>query len=76
MKGLCALMSITFVSQQDDTKIINFDSMAVFLKQCHFQICHFCLKSRNIIDVPTIVHCLASPGNVSGLPLKKGRQHE
>ena len=43
MKKLCALLCIKFFSQQDDTKIVNFDegildSMAnIFLRQCHFQ---------------------------------------
>ena len=36
MKKLCALLRIKFVSQQDDTKTVNFDE-GVFLKQCHFQ---------------------------------------
>ena len=53
MKKLCALLRIEFISEQDDTKIINFDegvfdSVAVFLRQCHFQDLPFYLKSHNL----------------------------
>ena len=53
MKKLWALLRIKFFSQQDDTKIVNFDegdfdSVAVFLRQCHFQDLPFYLKSHNL----------------------------
>ena len=54
MKKLCALLRIKFFSQQDDTKIVNFDEgvlilyMAVILRQCHFQNLPFYLKSHNL----------------------------
>ena len=54
MKKLCALLRIKFFSQQDDTKIVNFDdfrrfdSVAVFLRQCHFQDLPFYLKSHKL----------------------------
>ena len=53
MKKLCALLRIKFFSQQDDTKIVNFDEgvlilLAVFLRQCHFQDLPFYLKSHNL----------------------------
>ena len=37
MKKLCALLRIKFFSQQDDTKIVNFDESVLILRQCHFQ---------------------------------------
>ena len=40
-------------------------SVAVFLRQCHFQYLPFYLKSHNF--VPNIFHCLASPGKLSAL---------
>ena len=52
----------------------HFDSKAVFLGKVIFNICHFCLKSQNWCT--EIVHCLASPGKVSVLALKKRRWHE
>ena len=47
MKKLCALLCMKFFSQQDDIKIVNFYSMAVFLRQCHFQDLTY-LKSHNL----------------------------
>ena len=52
MKKLCALMRIEFFSQQNDTKIINFDEGVLILwpffwGNVIFKICHFCLKSHN-----------------------------
>ena len=43
--------------------------MAVFLRQCHFQNLPL-LSQKSQLDVPKIVHCLASPGKVSALALK------
>ena len=43
--------------------------MAVFLRQCHFQILPFYLKSHLRTE---FVHCLASPGKVSALALYSG----
>ena len=55
MKMFCALLRIKFFSQQDGTKIINFDEGSFILwpffwGNVIFNICHFCLKSHN--DVP------------------------
>ena len=62
-------------SQQDDTKIINFDEGILILSTWQFfwgnvifKICHFCLKSHNWRQ--KILHSLASPGKVSTLALK------
>ena len=53
MKKVCALLRIKFFSQQDDTKIDNFDEGVLilwpfFLRQCHFQDLPFYLKSHNL----------------------------
>ena len=53
MKKVCALLRIKFFSEQDDTKIVNFDEgvlilLAVFLRQCKFQDLPFYLKSHNL----------------------------
>ena len=66
MKKLCALLRMKFFSQQDDTKIVKFDecvfdSMAVFLRQCHYFFKIFPSISKVTIYVPNIFHCLASP---------------
>ena len=72
MKRLCALLRIEFFSQQDDTKIINFDEgnlipWPFFLGNVIFKICSSI--SKVTIYVPKIFHCLASPGKVSALVL-------
>ena len=81
MKKLCALLIVKFFFQEDDTKIINFDESVLilwpfFLGNVIFKICHFCLKIYYWL--PKMFHCLASPGKVSALALKKKkrRQHE
>ena len=71
---LCPLLRIKFFFQEDDTKIINFDEGVLILwpffwGNVIFKIWHFCLKSHNWH--PKIFHCLASPGKVSALVLKK-----
>ena len=63
-------MCIEFFSQQNDTKIINFDEGVLILwpfSEAILKICHFCLKSHNC---RTNFHCLAPPGKVSALALK------
>ena len=45
--------------------------MAAFLKQCHFKFCSSI--SKVTIYVPTIFHCLASPGKVSAVACKAKR---
>ena len=73
MKKLCALLRIKLFSQQDDTKIVDydegvFDSMAIFLRQCHFQDLSFYLKSLNLrTEIFSIVWL--PPGKVSALAL-------
>ena len=57
MKKLRALMRINFFSQQNDTKIINFEESVLILwpffwGNVIFKLCHFCLKVT--IDVPKI----------------------
>ena len=61
-KKLCALMRLEFFSQQNDTKISNFDEGVLILwpffwGNVIFKICHFCLKSHNWRT--TNFHCLA-----------------
>ena len=73
MKKLCALMRIEFFSQQNDTKIINFDEgvlilWPVFWGNVIFKICHSFLRSHNCRTAH--FHCLAPPGKVSALALK------
>ena len=46
----------------------HFDSMAVFLRQCHFQNLPF-LSQKSLLTTE-FFHCLASPGKVSALALK------
>ena len=53
MKQLCALLCIESFSEQDDTKIVNFDEGVLilwpfFFRQCHFQDLPFYLKSYNL----------------------------
>ena len=48
MKELCALLRIEFFSEQDDTKLVNFDQ-GVFMRQCHFHDLPFYLKSYNLL---------------------------
>ena len=72
MKKLCALMRIEFFSQQNDTKIINFDEGVLILWQFFwgsviFKIWHFCLKSHKWRTEN--FHCFAPPGKVSVLAL-------
>ena len=72
MKKLCALLHIKFFSQQDDTKIVNFDEGVLILwpffwGNVIFKICPSI--SKVTIYVPKIFHCLASPGKVSALAL-------
>ena len=72
MKKLCALLRIEFFSQQNDTKIINFDEGVLilwpfFLGNVIFKICHFCLNSHNWRTAN--FHCLAPPGRVFALAL-------
>ena len=62
-------MRIEFFSQQNDTKIINFDEGVLILWPFfwgNFQ--NFCLKSHNWRTKN--FHCLAPPGKVSALALK------
>ena len=72
---LCALLRIKFFFQQDDTKVINFIEGVLMLwpffwGNVIFKICHcFCLKSHNWRTES--FYCLASPGKVSALALKK-----
>ena len=66
-------MQRKFFSQQDDTKIINFDEGVLILwpffwGNVTFKICPS--VSKVTIDVLKILHCLASPGNRSALALK------
>ena len=73
MKKLCTLLCTEFFSQQNDTKIINFDEgvlilWSFFWGNVIFKICHFCLKSHNWRTAN--FHCLAPPGKVSALALK------
>ena len=67
------LVCIEFFSQQNDTKIINFDEGVLILwpffwGHVIFKICHFRLKSHNWRTAN--FHCLAPPGKVSALALK------
>ena len=80
MKKLCALLRIEFFSEQDATKIVKFDegvmrSVAVFLRQCHFQDLPFYI-SKVRIYVPNIFHCLASPDKIVISCFVKQSQHE
>ena len=73
MKKLRALMRIEFFSQQNDTKIINFDEGVLILWPFFWgnvicKICHFCLKSHNWRTKN--FHCFDPPGKVSALALK------
>ena len=72
MKNLCALLCIEFFSEQDDTKIVNFDEGVLILwpffwGNVIFEICPSI--SKVTIYVPNIFHCLASPGKLSALAL-------
>ena len=75
MKKLCPLLRIKFFSQQDDTKIVNFDEGILILWPFFWGnvIFKFCPSTSKVtiymIYVPKIVHCLASPGEVSALAL-------
>ena len=58
-----------FFFQQDDTKIVNFDSTwSFFWGNVVFMICPSI--SKVTIYVPNFLHCLASPGKVSALACK------
>ena len=71
MKKLCALLRIKFFSQQDDTKIVNFDEAVLIL--CPF----FCfseamsfsrfalLSQKSQFTYRKVFHCLASPAGAS-----------
>ena len=68
----CALWHIKFFSQQDDTKIVNFDEgvliiLPFFWGNDIFKICPS--FSKVTIYVPKIFYCLASPSKVSALAL-------
>ena len=72
MQQLCALLRIKFFSQQDDTKIVNFDEGVLILwpffwGNVIFKICPSI--SKVTIYVPKMFHCVASPGNLSALAL-------
>ena len=69
---LCPLLGIKFFCQHADTKIVNFDSMAVFLKQCHFQNLPLPSQKSQLTNNwrTANFHCLAPPGKVSALGLK------
>ena len=72
IKEFCALLRIKFFSQQDDTKIVNFDEAVLilwpfFCGNVIFKICPSISKVK--IYVPKIFHCLASPGKVFALAL-------
>ena len=63
MKKLCALLRIKLFSQQDDTKIINFDESALILLP--FFLCNVIFKicpsiSKVTIYVPKISPCKLS----------------
>ena len=73
MKRLCALVCIEFFSQQNDTKINDFDEGILILEPFFwgnviFKICHSCLKSHNWRT--NFFYCLASPGKASALALE------
>ena len=73
MKRLCALVCIEFFSQQNDTKINDFDEGVLILEPCFwgnviFKICHSCLKSHDWRTKN--FYCLASPGKASALALE------
>ena len=62
MKKLCTLLRIKFFSQQEDTKIVNFDEgvfilWPFFWGNVIFKICPSI--SKVTIYVPTLFHCLA-----------------
>ena len=68
MKKLCTLLRIKYISQQYDTKIVNFDEGVLILwpffrGNVIFKICPSI--SKVTIYVPKIFHRLASPGKVS-----------
>ena len=72
MKKLCALLYTEFFSEQDDTKIVNFDEGILILwpffwGNVIFKICPSISKVK--IYIPNIFHCLASPGKLSALAL-------
>ena len=72
MKKLCALLCIKFFSQQDDTKIVNFDEdvlilLPFFWGNVIFKICPSISKVTSY--VLKIFHCVASPGKLSALAL-------
>ena len=69
---MCAFIRWEFFSQQNDTKIINFDEGVLiiwpfFWGNVIFKICNFCLKSHNWRTEN--FHCLAPSGKVSALAL-------
>ena len=73
MKKLWALLRIKFFSQQNDTKIVNFDEGVLILwpffgGNVIFKICPSI--SKVTIYVPKCFHCLASPGKVLALALQ------
>ena len=73
MKKLCALLRIKFFSQQDDTKIVNFDEGVLvlwpfFWGNVIFKICPSI--SKVTIYLPKMFHCVASPGKLSAFALQ------
>ena len=72
IKNLCALLRMKFFSQQDDTKIVNFDEGVLilwpfFLGNVIFKI--YPSISKVTIYVPKMFHFVASPGKLSALAL-------
>ena len=64
MKKLCALLRIKFFSQQDDTKIVNFDEGVLILWPFSeaMSFSRFTLLSQKSHYVPKFFYCLASLG--------------
>ena len=72
MKTLCALLHIKFFSQQDDTKIVNFDEGVLILWPFSeaMSFSRFALSiSKVTIYISKIFHCVDSPGKLSALAL-------
>ena len=61
-------MRVEFFSQQNDTKIINFDEGVLILRPFFSEAMSFCLKSHN--GRTANFHCLAPPGKGSAFALK------
>ena len=72
MKKVCSSLRIEFFSEQDVTKIVNFDEGVLILwpffwGNVIFKICPSI--SKVTIYVTNIFHCLASPGKLLALAL-------